>query len=195
MDNFSKVGVLPTIETFFAKRKRNIFCSFFVCQFKRVMLQYVSRAASFNPGAKFIILFNNPLEQKRNRQHEMDFAFQVFKLMYVRYNAANVILLYATDVEKYSVYVTNPYRNANECGSLKPIQLDECVAGEVGQAAITLTSVRLSKVPETLPNCTFKFCARITVPYINEDCETGLEIQIIKVLQDILRFKVIAWLK
>lgn len=155
------------------------------------MLQFVSRAASFNPGAKFIILFNNPMERRKNREHHLEIAFQVFSLMYDRYNAANVIFLYATDVEKYSVYVTNPYRNADECGSLKPILLDECVAGVVGHAAATLTSTRRSKVPDTLPNCTFKFCARVTEPYINEDCQTGLEIEIINVLQDILDFKVI----
>lgn len=130
------------------------------------------------------------MERRNSREHQTEFAFQVFSLMYNRYNAANVIFLYAFDVEKYSVFVTNPYRNVDECGSLKPIQLDECVAGEVGHAATTLVSVRRSKVPDTLPNCTFKFCARVTEPYINEDCRTGLEIQIIKVLQDILHFKV-----
>lgn len=165
---------------------------FFDRQFKRVMLQYVSRAASFNPGAKFIILFNSPIERRKSAEHQAEFAFQLFSLMYKRYNVANVIFLYATDVEKYSVYVTNPYRNANECGSLKPIQLDECVTGVLGNMTTTVMSLRRSKVPKKLPNCTFTICARVTEPYINGDCKTGLEIQIIKVLQDMLHFKVIS---
>lgn len=190
MDNFTKVGVhrqshvppfiLPTKKRFLVRP-----------QFKRLMLQYVSRAASFNPGAKFIILHNNPMERKTNPEHQSEFAFDVFSLMYNRYNAANVVFLYATDVEKYSVYVTNPYRNVNECGSLKPIQLDECTAGVVGNVATTQESIRRPKVPKTMPNCTFKFCARITEPYIEEDCKRGLEIEIITVLQEILQFKVI----
>lgn len=189
MDNFARVGSTPRSKRI-CERKLSFLSS--LCQFKRLMLQYVSRAASFNPGAKFIILYNNPMDRHQERTHSAEFAFQVFKLMYNRYNAANVIFLYASDVEKYSVYVTNPYRNTEACGSLKPILLDECVAGVVGHATTTLSSVRLSKVPETLPNCTFKFCARIAEPYIYEDCQSGLEIQIIKVLQDILHFEVSA---
>lgn len=155
------------------------------------MRHFVSRAASFNPGAKYIILYNNPMEQRRNETRRIAYAFRMFQLMYNKYNAANLIFMYATDAEKYAIYVTNPYRNANECGSLKPILLDECEAGVFGASAVTMAFVRTSKVPETLPNCTFKFCARITEPYINVGCRTGLEIEMIKALQDILHFKVI----
>lgn len=36
--------------------------------------------------------------------------------MYDGYNAANVVLLYATDAKQYNIYVTNPYRNKTKCG-------------------------------------------------------------------------------
>lgn len=110
--------------------------------------------------------------------------------MYNRFNAANVIFLYAFDVSKYIVYVTNPYRNTESCGSLEPLVLDICENGILHKEKETADWLNMSKVPDTMPDCTFKFCARLTEPYINDECETGLEIDIIKVMQNILKFKV-----
>lgn len=78
------------------------------------MRQYISRA-SFNPGAKFLILFINSFASSSTFAQK-ELAFRLFKLMYDRYNAANVVFLYAVDVEVYNVYVTNPYTNPDECG-------------------------------------------------------------------------------
>lgn len=36
----------------------------------------------------------------------------------------------------------------------------------------------------------FQFCARVAEPYINPGCKSGIEIDIINVLQDKLEFKV-----
>lgn len=49
---------------------------------------------------------------------------------------------------------------------------------------------RKIKVPETLPNCTFRFCARVAEPYVNEGCTSGLEVDIIDVLKQKFEFKV-----
>lgn len=77
------------------------------------MRQYVSRA-SFNPGAKFLILFIAP-KFELNPKSQTKFAYNLFRLMYVGYNAANVIFLYATKADEFNLYITNPYQ-MQECG-------------------------------------------------------------------------------
>lgn len=110
--------------------------------------------------------------------------------MYNRYNAANVMFLYAVNIEKYDVYVTDPFRNTNQCGSFDPILIDQCINGTLKNSELTKNWARSSKVAKILPNCEFKFCARISEPFVNEGCKSGLEMQIISVLQEILKFKV-----
>lgn len=79
------------------------------------MKNFIARAVSFNPGAKYLILFNNPDEPQRMSMG-MDIAFQIFTLMYKRFNVANVIILYAIDEKLYNIYYTDPYHNKKECG-------------------------------------------------------------------------------
>lgn len=75
-------------------------------------------------------------------------------------------------------------------GSLQPIRLDVCRNGMLMNDAATKEWTKTSHIPKTMPNCTFKFCARVSEPYVNEGCETGLEIEIIAVLRDKFKFKV-----
>lgn len=75
-------------------------------------------------------------------------------------------------------------------GSLQPILLDVCQNGSLKQQQLTKKWLSAPKIPKILPDCTFKFCARVAEPYINPGCENGLEIDIINVLQDKLEFKV-----
>lgn len=193
------------------------------------MRSYISQA-SFNPGAKFLILFTNPNVNPTNAT-QRELAYKLFRLMYDGYNAANVMLLYATDAKQYNIYVTNPYRNKTKCGkwlsshpppltlslhlhitinepmkkicsvfalvciilflgSLRPVLLDTCQNGVLERNIHTESWVTEPHIPKVLPNCTFKFCARVAEPYINALCTTGLEIDIIHVLQQKLEFKV-----
>lgn len=78
------------------------------------MRNYVTRI-TFNPGAKFIILYNNPNIRSTNESRQK-LAFRMFKLMYDRYNAANVIFMHVIDAYDYAIYVTEPYENTMECG-------------------------------------------------------------------------------
>lgn len=75
-------------------------------------------------------------------------------------------------------------------GSLRPILLDTCQNGVLLRNNDTESWMIQPHIPKVLPECTFKFCARIAEPYINPGCKTGLEIDIIKVLQHKLEFKV-----
>lgn len=79
------------------------------------MKNYVSRALSFNPGGKFLILYNQPTEM-RSSKFGHDLTFRIFTMMYKQFNAANVIILYAINEQTYNVYVTDPYKSSRECG-------------------------------------------------------------------------------
>lgn len=75
-------------------------------------------------------------------------------------------------------------------GSLQPILLDVCQNGLLRRHESTEAWLSAPKIPKILPNCTFKFCARVAEPYINPGCKSGLEIDIINVLQENLKFEV-----
>lgn len=75
-------------------------------------------------------------------------------------------------------------------GSLEPYLLDTCVNGTLIKSSNTQIWMSALKVARQLPNCTFKFCARVAEPFIEEGCESGLEVKIIEVLQQKLLFKV-----
>lgn len=75
-------------------------------------------------------------------------------------------------------------------GSFHPNLLDKCVSGNLMNEDKTKLWIVTPKVAESLPNCTFKFCARIAEPYVNGECKSGLEVDIIEVLQEKFKFKV-----
>lgn len=73
---------------------------------------------------------------------------------------------------------------------MQPIELDICKNGTLLNDLATMKWAISSHIPKALPKCTFKFCARVTAPYVDEGCETGLEMKIIAVLREKLEFKV-----
>lgn len=89
--------------------------SFCIVKFNQMMRSYILPNA-FNPGAKFVILFINPNVRSTNTWQNV-FAHKLFRLMYDRYNAANVMLICATSGSEYNIYVTNPYQNKTQCGT------------------------------------------------------------------------------
>lgn len=168
------------------------------------MKTIVAKSSSWNPGARFLILFNNP-DLRQMGCKGTDIASNIFEIMY-KFNAARVVILYATGVKTYDVYVTNPYKDEKDCSktvnkifhditiqfieTLKPILIDECDNGKLKHGELTKITIRSSKVPERIPACTFTLCAKENEPYMNADCESGLEINIMHIIQDIMKFKV-----
>lgn len=117
MDDFNKVWCNIYLSEWLYQYLRWILTrtvAFHSLQFNRLMRSYISQY-SFNPGAKFLILFINPnVHPTDDVQKEL--AYKLFRLMYDGFNAANVILLYAVDATQYNIYVTTPYRNRTHCG-------------------------------------------------------------------------------
>lgn len=74
---------------------------------------------------------------------------------------------------------------------MKPISIGQCVNGAFAQPALTYFKINLPKVPKTMETCTFKLCARVAEPFVNDDrCKTGLEISVINILKSVMAFKV-----
>lgn len=69
-----------------------------------------------------------------------------------------------------------------------PLLIAECKDGGLTRDA--KFELRKSRVPQKMPGCSFKFCARIAEPYIENGCKHGLEMNIINTLQDLMEFGV-----
>ncbi|KAG4072604.1 hypothetical protein HA402_004693 [Bradysia odoriphaga] len=140
-------------------------------KFKENLQNVVVKSPSWNPGARFLVLFNNPdVRIDANGYNGVDIASKLFDLLYNRFNVARAVILYAS-------------------GSLKPILIDVCDNGILKHTELTKISIRASRVPEKVPACTFNFCTRESEPYIEENCTSGLEIVILRTIQDIMKFQ------
>ncbi|XP_037024283.1 uncharacterized protein LOC119066111 [Bradysia coprophila] len=159
-------------------------------KFKEDLQNVVVKSPSWNPGARFLVLFNNPdVRIDANGYSGVDIASKFFDLLYNRFNVARAVILYASGIKTYNIYVTNPYKNEGDCRSLKPILIDVCDNGILKHTELTKISIRAARVPEKVPACTFTFCTRESEPYIEENCTSGLEIDIVRTIQDIMKFQ------
>lgn len=170
------------------------------------MRNIVTKLPAWNPGARFLLLFNNPYMRQMGC-NGTEIASKIFEMMYSKFNVARVVILYATGIQTYNVYVTNPYKDEKDCRkntnlcimhyvtiliveTLKPILIDVCDDGKLKHGELTKITIRGSKVPEKVPACTFTFCAKENEPYMNANCTSGLEIDILRILQNVMKFKV-----
>lgn len=75
-------------------------------------------------------------------------------------------------------------------GLLKAILIDKCNNGFVTNIERTTKILRDSRVSKPMQGCSFTLCARVAEPHVEIGCHDGLEIQIMKTLQDIMQFDV-----
>lgn len=68
---------------------------------------------SFNPAAKFIIMFAQPSIALDERY---GIANRIFHMMYNHFRVIHVVVCISAGYLKYDVYLTNPYRNPEHCG-------------------------------------------------------------------------------
>lgn len=79
------------------------------------MQEYIILGKSFNPAAKFIVMFAQPSIALTDRY---EIANKIFHMMYNRYRVIHVIVCISAGYLKYDVYATNPYRNPENCGKM-----------------------------------------------------------------------------
>ncbi|XP_061399889.1 uncharacterized protein LOC133335599 [Musca vetustissima] len=153
-----------------------------------LLQNYVSNMLSWNPGARFLILYNNV----KNRNNSDETAKVIFQAMLDQFYIHRVGLLYATSDTGY-VFKVLDYYNSLSCRKLRVKQFAECQEGNV----LTKNPGGLQRSLDrflsslSLTNCTFYMCASISAPFVEADCVLGLEMRIIGFIKTRLNFNII----
>ncbi|CAD7011378.1 unnamed protein product [Ceratitis capitata] len=151
-----------------------------------LMRDFISRMVSWNPGARFLLLYNNPL--RRDSEHEI--AMELFTLLQKQYYVHQIGLLYSTGRVDYSFLVMDYYNNAN-CRTIRVSKIGECKNGiPQPTAAEVKRKLRRFERDIEIKNCTFKMCAAVSAPFVERDCRTGLELLIVSFMRSRLNFKI-----
>ena len=158
-------------------------------------LEYISKTKSFNVEAKFLIIFNNQLKYDDGRKIACTIMSKLFK----QYRAINVIVMFAKSSTTYEIFTGNPYGDEGEicegsskkskCGEMKIVSISDCENGSMKNMPKLEKWVNKKKISRKLKSdCIFNFCARVQEPFINENCRDGLEIEVMKFLQNEIGF-------
>uniref|UniRef100_A0A182N2R6 Uncharacterized protein n=1 Tax=Anopheles dirus TaxID=7168 RepID=A0A182N2R6_9DIPT len=148
-------------------------------------LARLSSTASFNPRGKFIVLYNNP----NDRDSDSRLAHRVLLLLFIDHHAVNVLVAFAFDAVSYSVYTGDPY-HGTDCGQMKPLKVATVVNGSFTSPVLAAAMINIPKVPPEMEACTFLLCTRVAPPFIDLDCRRGLELQIMDLLRESMKFGV-----
>uniref|UniRef100_A0A182PMW1 Ionotropic glutamate receptor C-terminal domain-containing protein n=1 Tax=Anopheles epiroticus TaxID=199890 RepID=A0A182PMW1_9DIPT len=152
----------------------------------RRALDRISSTAAFNPRGKFVVLYNNP----NDRDSDQRLANEVLMLLFIGHHSVNVLFAFAVDATSYHVYTGDPYHGATDCGRMKALKVATVVNGSFTTRALSTTMINIPKVPPELGSCTFLLCTRVAPPFIDLDCARGLELQIMDLLRESMKFKV-----
>lgn len=149
-------------------------------------IKSISLTPSFNEDAKFLILVNNP----QQRTDGENIAWQTLELLFVKYRAVNVVVLFGSDAFSYDIYTGDPYNGDGvECGKMRTLNIGKCSSGILADKNLTEIYLKADKVPPVMHNCMFTFCTRVQEPFINAGCQNGLEIQIMNFLKSEMHFE------
>lgn len=73
------------------------------------MRNTITRASSWNPTAKFIILFNNVGQRKAEGKFVVD---KIFQEIAIKFHVNHILLLFAKSASKYDIYVSRLFRRS-----------------------------------------------------------------------------------
>ncbi|CRK89246.1 CLUMA_CG003005, isoform A [Clunio marinus] len=150
-------------------------------------LDALTTSPSFNEIAKFILFINNPSQRNGGEEIASYFLIKMFK----EHRALDVVLLYASDAFAYDIYTGNPYHeNKTDCGEMKILNIGKCANGKFEDENSTKEVLQTPKIPSTINDRVYKFCARVQEPFVNEGCHDGLEIDILQLVMKEMGYKV-----
>ncbi|XP_017007928.2 uncharacterized protein Ir60a [Drosophila takahashii] len=153
---------------------------------RRLMANHVKNMRSWNPGARFLILFNDPKLRNRPR----DVASQIFTRLMEKLYVHRVALLYSISPTDYNLLVNDYYSNVN-CRILDIQSVGQCHNGELSPSPRVVHASMQDYVAGFSPkNCTFFVCSSISAPFVEADCIVGLEMRILGFMKNRLKFDV-----
>ncbi|XP_036231699.2 glutamate receptor ionotropic, delta-2 [Bactrocera oleae] len=153
---------------------------------RQLMRNFISRMNSWNPGARFLLLYNNPI--RRDSEHTV--AMELFTLLQKQYYVHQIALLYANSDVGYSFSVMDYYSHAN-CRTIRVTKIGECTNGLPQPSAAELKrKLRKFEREIEMKNCTFQMCAAISAPFVEKNCNAGIELRIINFMRNRLKFKI-----
>lgn len=154
---------------------------------RKIMRHYISYSVSWNPGARFLVLYNNV----NNRNRSMETAREIFEEMLYNFYVHHVTVIYATTPTRYSLLLMD-YYNHNACRQLNVKSFAVCEEGRLRPGNLNVLEKTLQAFLNKikLNNCTFYMCASIAAPFVEADCTYGLELRIIGFIKNRLKFNV-----
>ncbi|SPP73398.1 uncharacterized protein LOC117587483 [Drosophila guanche] len=151
-----------------------------------LMSRYVSRKRSWNPGARFLVLFHNP--QVHNRPLRV--ASQIFSELMSSFYVHRVALIYADSALDYNLLVNDYYSNV-DCRILSVQSVGQCHDGRLFPSPKAVYTAMTDYISGFSPkNCTFFVCASISAPFVEADCILGIEMRILGFMRNRLQFTI-----
>ncbi|XP_068147427.1 LOW QUALITY PROTEIN: uncharacterized protein Ir60a [Drosophila tropicalis] len=156
-----------------------------VDRLKLIMRDYVSQMRSWNPGARFLVLFHNA--QLRDKPWRV--ASQIFNDLMHKFYVHRVALIYANSSTDYNLLVNDYYSNV-DCRILNVQSVGQCHNGSLypnpGAVHASMSDYLYGFSPR---NCTFEVCASIMAPFVETDCVLGIEMRILGFMRNRLNFQ------
>uniref|UniRef100_A0A1I8PFB4 Ionotropic glutamate receptor C-terminal domain-containing protein n=2 Tax=Stomoxys calcitrans TaxID=35570 RepID=A0A1I8PFB4_STOCA len=154
---------------------------------RKLLQNYVSHMLSWNPGARFLVLYNNI----KGRKQVNETAKEIFNLMLEDFYIHRVGLLFATSDTEYSFMLLD-YFNSSACRTLSINHFVTCNDGKLETKSLVWLQSRLKRLLDgvSLTNCTFNMCAAIAAPFVEKDCVLGLEMRIVAFIKARLNFNI-----
>ncbi|XP_039148045.1 uncharacterized protein LOC6737526 [Drosophila simulans] len=157
-----------------------------VNRLKELMAKKIAKMRSWNPGARFLVLFHNA----SCRNYPLGVATSIFKDLMEMFYVHRVALLYANSSMNYNLLVNDYYSNVN-CRILNVQSVGQCHDGQLYPNNAVVKASMQDYVSGFSPrNCTFFACSSISAPFVEADCILGLEMRILGFMKNRLKFDV-----
>ncbi|TDG39803.1 hypothetical protein AWZ03_013774 [Drosophila navojoa] len=152
----------------------------------RLMSHHVSKSRSWNPGARFLVLFYNAQMWER----PWTVASQIFNDLMSNFYVHRVALIFSDSPSNYNLLVNDYYSNV-DCRVLSVQSVGQCKDGQLFPSAHAVHVAMSDYISGFSPrNCTFYVCAAIAAPFVEEDCILGIEMRILGFMRNRLQFLV-----
>ncbi|XP_032292969.1 uncharacterized protein Ir60a [Drosophila virilis] len=152
----------------------------------KLMARYVSKSRSWNPGARFLVLFHNA--QMRDRPWTV--ASKIFSDLMSNFYVHRVALIFANSSTDYNLLVNDYYSNV-DCRVLSVQSVGQCYDGQLYPTPHAVHVAMSDYIRGFSPrNCTFYVCASIAAPFVEEDCIVGIEMRILGFMRSRLQFTI-----